>query len=54
MYWTGDGVPRDLTLAVAWSRKAAEQGNKLAQFRLGIMYTGGEGVEEVASRCTSG
>jgi TPR repeat protein len=45
---------REIWLAAACSRKAREQGNKLAQFRLGIMYMAREGVEEVASRRTSG
>ena len=29
-----------------WFRKAAEQGNAKAQFKLGVMYAGGNGVPE--------
>ncbi|MBR0128725.1 MAG: sel1 repeat family protein, partial [Neisseriaceae bacterium] len=32
--------------AVEWYRKAAEQGDKGAQFNLGVMYANGRGVEE--------
>jgi len=41
MYYTGDGVIQDYTQAVFWYRKAAEQGNVLAQFALGVMYETG-------------
>ncbi|MDB4127545.1 sel1 repeat family protein, partial [bacterium] len=40
----GDGVPKDYTEAVKWSRKAAEQGNAMAQYNLGLMYAKGDGV----------
>ena len=32
--------------ALAWYRKAAEQGNAVAQFSLGFMYNNGEGVPQ--------
>jgi TPR repeat protein len=35
----GRGVSRDHEQAVAWSSKAADQGNALAQYNLGLMYT---------------
>jgi hypothetical protein len=44
MYREGKGVTRDYGQAVAWYRKAAEQGNAKAQFFLGGMYYVGEGV----------
>ena len=34
MYSLGKGVPQDYKQAVAWSRKAAEQGHVLAQYEL--------------------
>jgi len=35
LYDNGYGVPRDDARAVAWYRKAAEQGNAAAQYNLG-------------------
>lgn len=39
-YWTG---PQDLTEAVRWYRRAAEQGESMAQHSLGFMLLLGEG-----------
>ena len=44
MYAAGRGVARDDTEAVAWYRKAAEQGNALAQQNLDRMCADGRGV----------
>jgi hypothetical protein len=44
MYANGDGVPKDSAEAVKWYRKAAEQGNAVAQNNLGAMYARGDGV----------
>ncbi len=44
MYRDGRGVPQDDAQAVAWYRKAAEQGYASAQFTLGLRYAEGEGV----------
>ena len=38
------GVPKNDAEAVKWFRKAAEQGDALAQKNLGVMYVTGEGV----------
>ena len=46
MYYSGLGVPQDYTQAVAWYRKAAEQGYAGAQFNLGAMYAKGGGVPQ--------
>jgi len=43
-YFVGRGVPRDLSQAAYWYRKAADQGNPTAQVDLGYMYTVGMGV----------
>ena len=43
-YHNGEGVPKDMTEAVKWYRKAAEQGLAEAQFNLGVLYGDGEGV----------
>src|SRR5215468_4768647 len=38
MYETGKGVARDEALATRWYRKAAEQDDAKAQYRLGVAY----------------
>ena len=45
MYFTGQGVPRDDIQAFAWYRRAARQGNALAQNNLALMYANGNGVK---------
>jgi TPR repeat protein len=37
-------VPQNDAEAVKWFRLAADQGNSAAQFKLGMMYTQGQGV----------
>ena len=44
MYYNAEGVPESRAEAVKWWRKAAEQGDALAQKNLGVMYVTGEGV----------
>ena len=44
MYHEGRGIPKDDRQAVQWYRKAAEQGDAIAQFNLGLKYANGEGV----------
>jgi TPR repeat protein len=44
MYAEGQGGQQDDTQAVAWYRKAAEQGDAVAQQSLGYMYAKGRGV----------
>ena len=46
MYEEGKGVEKDLTKAVEWYQKSAEQGDAEGQWRLGVMYEEGEGVEK--------
>ena len=41
MYYQGHGVPQDDAQAIAWYRKAADQGNADAQNNLGSMYAPG-------------
>lgn len=45
-YSRGEGVPQDEEHAVAWWRKAAEQGLATAQNELGVALTDGRGVDE--------
>jgi TPR repeat protein len=45
MYRHGEGVQQNIKQAVAWYRKAADQGNAKAQCHLGLMYYRGEGVQ---------
>lgn len=44
MYRKGRCVPQNDKKAVSWYKKAAEQGNALAQNNLGDMYLAGRGV----------
>ena len=45
LHEAGRGVPANAVEAVWWYRKAADQGNAFARFKLGVMYyTGGAGV----------
>ena len=46
LYAEGDGVKQNLTEAVKWYRKAAEQGHDGAQFKLGLSYQNGKGVPQ--------
>jgi TPR repeat protein len=46
MYEQGQGVQQDFKQAVAWYRKAAEQGLADAQYNLGNMYHNGQGVQQ--------
>ena len=46
IYATGRGVQQDDREAVKWLRKAAEQGNAVAQWDLGLMYAQGRGVAQ--------
>jgi TPR repeat protein len=44
-YFSGlHGIPQDYTKAANWFRKAAEQGNAVAEFYLGFLYQLGSGV----------
>jgi TPR repeat protein len=44
MYQAGKGVAQDYAQAVYWYRKAAEQGNDIAENDLAVMYENGAGV----------
>ena len=44
VYVSDQGVPNDGQQAVAWYRKAAEQGGAGAQVNLGVMYDYGQGA----------
>ena len=46
MYHNGNGVLKDSAEALKWFRKSAEQGNAFAQFKLGVMYGKGNGVQQ--------
>ena len=45
MYRSGDGVEKDLTEAIKWFKKAAEQGHEDAKWELANMYENGDGVD---------
>jgi TPR repeat protein len=44
IYATGRGVPQNYFQAVKWFRLAAEQGDALAQYNLGLIYASGYDV----------
>jgi uncharacterized protein len=46
MYAHGQGVPQDYAAAASWYRKAAEQGNAMAQYNIGVMYEDRQGVPQ--------
>ena len=46
MYAEGEGVPEDYAEAVKWFRLAADQGDALAQYGLGITYANGNGIPQ--------
>ena len=45
-YQYGKGVKKDLTKAIYWYRKAAEQGYAMAQYNMGVCYANGRGVTQ--------
>src|ERR1019366_4513070 len=45
-YYKGQGVPQDYEEGVKWCRRAAEQGNAVAQNILAAAYDKGEGVPQ--------
>ena len=54
IYYNGIGmVPKDLVMAASWWRKAAEQGDAGAQFRLALRYAKGEGVPKDSATAAS-
>ena len=46
MYHNGKGVSKDVSEAIRWYRRAAENGATAAQFNLGVIYSKGEGVAQ--------
>ena len=54
MYANGKGVPQDYAEAVKWYRRAAGQGDALAQHNLGAMYANGEGVPQDYAEAVKG
>ncbi|MBC7980837.1 MAG: sel1 repeat family protein [Armatimonadetes bacterium] len=49
IYSKGEGVKKDMAVAVKWLTQAAEQGNEDAQMKLGGIYIGGRGVPKSSS-----
>lgn len=46
LYDYGRGVLQDFKMAAKWYRRSADQGNDLAQRRLGLLYERGDGVPQ--------
>jgi TPR repeat protein len=46
LYHNGLGVTADYTEAMAWYRKAADQGYAVAQRQIGWLYAKGQGVPQ--------
>ena len=44
MYSNGDGVPKDMTLALAYAHRAAEAGDQQSQFNLAQAYRKGVAI----------
>lgn len=44
LYFTGQGVEKDLSQAFRWTEAAAQQGHVAAQFNLGSLYYSGDGT----------
>ncbi len=45
LYWLGQILKQDATMAAKWFRLSAEQGNSSAQYMLGWLYVDGNGVD---------
>ena len=43
------GVAQDYSAAMKWYRMAADQGDAQAQYNIGVMYYGGQGVPQNTS-----
>jgi TPR repeat protein len=52
MYQQGQGVKKDVAMALRWWEKAALQGNVLAQLSLGRLYAQGEDVEHDSNQAS--
>ena len=50
LYFTGQGVSKNLKEAFKWTKAAAEQGHLNAQFNLGSLYLDGQGTERDVSK----
>ena len=46
LYWNGDGVTQNRSVALHLMKSAAKAGLHEAQYRLGIIYAAGEGIEQ--------
>ena len=44
MYLKGNGLPQDYDVAMTWFRKAADSGNALGQYNVGVLFHEGFGV----------
>jgi TPR repeat protein len=53
MYVRGAGVTQDYAQAVIWFRKAAEQGDAVAQNNLGVMYANAKGVRRDSAQAVN-
>ena len=49
LYFTGQGVSKNLEEAFKWTKAAAEQGHLNAQFNLGSLYLDGQGTKRNVS-----
>lgn len=46
IYDSGQGAAQDYAEAMTWYRRAADQGNMLAQYNIGLLYRNGHGVKQ--------
>ena len=46
LYFMGQGVEKDISMAFKWTEAAAQQGHTAAQYNLGSLYFTGDGTEK--------
>lgn len=46
LFWIGQGVPQDTSVAAGWLEQAAEMNHAGAQTKLGYLYGAGQGVQQ--------
>jgi TPR repeat protein len=46
MYYSGQGISQNYRISKTWLQRSAQQGDGIAQARLGVMYANGQGVSK--------
>jgi uncharacterized protein len=53
MFCTGQGVPKDISSAIAWYELSAQLGYPLAQYNLAVLLAKGQGCEPDRNKARS-